>query len=65
MIICLCNNVNTATITHAIEEGAYTVKAVEEKTCAGSSCGKCQFKVNALIQDTLPSLHDTQQAMKS
>jgi len=33
--------------------GATTVDAVREDTGAASCCGKCQFKVNRLVQDTL------------
>jgi len=53
MIVCVCNNVNSATIESAVEMGATTIDAVRETTCAGSSCGKCQFKVNRVVQDTL------------
>ena len=50
MIVCVCNNVNSATIESAVEMGATTIDAVRETTCAG---GKCQFKVNRVVQDTL------------
>ena len=53
MIVCVCNNVNVATIESSIEMGATTVDAVREDTGAASCCGKCQFKVNRLVQDTL------------
>jgi len=49
MIVCVCNNVNSATIESAVEMGATTIDAVRETTCAG----KCQFKVNRVVQDTL------------
>jgi len=52
MIICVCNNVNSATIESSIEMGATTVDAVREDTGAASCCGKCQFKVNRLLQDS-------------
>jgi len=32
--------------------GATTVDAVREDTGAASCCGKCQFKVNRLLQDS-------------
>lgn len=50
MIVCICNNVNSETITAAIDMGANTVQAVREVTGAASCCGKCQFKVHSLIQ---------------
>jgi len=52
MIICVCNNINSATIESSIEMGATTVDAVREDTGAASCCGKCQFKVNRLLQDS-------------
>lgn len=58
MIVCVCNNVNSATIESSIEMGATTVDAVREDTGAASCCGKCQFKVNGLISDTLSSKTD-------
>ena len=51
MIVCICNNVNSATIKSSIDMGATTVQAVREITKASSCCGKCQFKVNSLIQN--------------
>jgi bacterioferritin-associated ferredoxin len=51
MIICICNNVNSATIKSSIDMGAGTVQAVREATSAAACCGKCQFKVHSLIQD--------------
>jgi bacterioferritin-associated ferredoxin len=57
MIICVCNNVNSATIESSIEMGATTVDAVREDTGAASCCGKCQFKVNRLLQDSDSASH--------
>ncbi len=52
MIVCICNNINTATIETAIENGATSLEAIRECTSAGACCGKCQFKVNRVLQDT-------------
>lgn len=51
MIVCICNNVNSNTIQTALEEGAATVDAVREQTGAAGCCGKCQFKVNRMVND--------------
>jgi len=61
MIVCICNNVNSATINDAISMGATTVQVVREVTGAASCCGKCQFKVHRLIQNHVV---DTSQLMK-
>lgn len=55
MIICICNNVNSQTIKTAIDSGANNVEHVRETTGASACCGKCQFKVNRLIQDHAPA----------
>lgn len=54
MIICICNNVNSQTIKSAIDSGASSVEHVRETTGASACCGKCQFKVNRLVQDHTP-----------
>jgi len=50
MIVCICNNVNSATIKSVLDQGVNTIQGVREKTQATACCGKCQFKVNGLIQ---------------
>tara|TARA_R110002111_G_scaffold125940_13_gene190437 strand:- start:445 stop:642 length:198 start_codon:yes stop_codon:yes gene_type:complete len=65
MIVCICNNVNSATIESAIELGATSVDAVKAATGAASCCGKCQFKVNRLVQDHVPEQQYEQQVNKS
>lgn len=65
MIVCICNNVNSATIESAIELGASSVDDVKSATGAASCCGKCQFKVNRLVQDHVPAQRFEQQANKS
>jgi len=56
MIVCICNNVNSSTIETAIENGANSVEQIRECTGAGGCCGKCQFKVNRVLQDTVTSI---------
>jgi len=62
MIVCICNNINSATIQSSIEQGASSVDAVKEATGAASCCGKCQFKVNRLVQDHVPEQQPALQA---
>lgn len=54
MIVCICNNVNSTTIKTKLNEGASTIQEIREETGATGCCGKCQFKVNALIQNHSP-----------
>jgi bacterioferritin-associated ferredoxin len=65
MIVCICNNINSATIKSSIEQGATSVDAVKEATGAASCCGKCQFKVNRLVQDHVPEQHFAKQALQN
>ena len=51
MIVCICNNVNTDAIHSSIDAGACSVEGIREDTGAASCCGKCQFKVNRILQD--------------
>lgn len=62
MIVCVCNNVNSATIESSVEMGATSVDAVREATGATSCCGKCQFKVNRIVQNTTSEAAYLQQA---
>ncbi|WP_297812055.1 (2Fe-2S)-binding protein [uncultured Methylophaga sp.] len=51
MIVCICNNVNTDAIHSSIDAGASCVDKIREDTGAAACCGKCQFKVNRILQD--------------
>jgi bacterioferritin-associated ferredoxin len=62
MIVCICNNINSSTIKATIKQGACSVEDVKTTTGAASCCGKCQFKVNALVQDTLSEISFPQEA---
>lgn len=50
MIVCVCNNVNVNTLKSHIEEGADSLEKLRTCTGAGDCCGKCQFKVNRVLQ---------------
>lgn len=49
MIVCICNNVNSATIEQAVDAGARNLETIREATGATACCGKCQFKVNRVL----------------
>lgn len=51
MIVCICNNVNSETIHNSIDNGADSIDAIRHETGAAGCCGKCQFKVNRILQD--------------
>ncbi len=59
MIVCICNNVNSQTIKEKLNEGVTTIQGIRSETGATGCCGKCQFKVNALIQDHIPALNSS------
>lgn len=51
MIVCICNNVNADAIHSSIDNGACSVDSIREETGAAACCGKCQFKVNRILQE--------------
>jgi bacterioferritin-associated ferredoxin len=63
MIVCICNNVNDATIKSAVREGATTIASVSKKTKAGSCCGKCTCKINNVIESVLCEPHHLNSAI--
>ncbi|AUZ84393.1 (2Fe-2S)-binding protein [Methylophaga nitratireducenticrescens] len=54
MIVCVCNNVNVDKIKASIDQGAVTLDDIRESTGAAACCGKCQFKVNRVLQQHAP-----------
>lgn len=53
MIVCICNNVNSATIEQAVDAGARNLETIRATTGAAGCCGKCQFKVNRVLHAKL------------
>ena len=47
--VCACYNVGVSTLRAAIKDGAQTVGALGEATCAGTNCGSCKPELAALI----------------
>lgn len=61
MIVCICNNVNVTKIKASIDAGADTLEALRETTGAAACCGKCQFKVNRVLQQHAPQQNEQEQ----
>ena len=53
MYVCCCLGVNDKAIKAAVAEGATTVEAVTERTCAGSECGSCRPEIAEIIEAEL------------
>ena len=49
--ICACFNVGSNTLRTAIAQGAGTVEALGDVTCAGTNCGSCKPELAAFLQD--------------
>lgn len=56
MIVCVCKNINSKQILDSVIGGASSVEQVRAETGASSCCGKCQFRVNSLVQDQLSKM---------
>tara|TARA_R110002124_G_scaffold283241_1_gene459075 strand:+ start:393 stop:587 length:195 start_codon:yes stop_codon:yes gene_type:complete len=48
--------VNVDKVKASIDAGADSLEAIRECTGAAASCGKCQFKVNRVLQQHAPQL---------
>lgn len=48
--VCFCGNVTVGDIKAAVEAGNTTLEAVQQATGAGTHCGRCVPKVEALIE---------------
>ena len=49
--VCACFNVGRNTLIDAIVQGANSISAVGEATCAGTNCGSCRPELSRLLQD--------------
>lgn len=50
-MICYCKGVTLGNILTAIEEGATSLVEVMDKTGAGSACGRCVDRIEAIINE--------------
>jgi assimilatory nitrate reductase catalytic subunit len=55
-ILCSCFSVGVNVIQRAIDNGAGTVAAIGEATCAGTNCGSCRPEVAAMLAAQIPKL---------
>lgn len=54
--VCSCFGIGTTALRAAIAEGASSVDALGEKTCAGTNCGSCKPELAALIAKMKPAM---------
>ena len=51
--VCACFNVGRNTLLAAIGDGAHSVTALGDATCAGTNCGSCKPELTALLAQAL------------
>lgn len=54
-LVCVCHDVGEKAILEAARNGAHNVKAIGEKTCAGTNCGSCRPLIASLLDTALAS----------
>ena len=54
--VCACFSVGLNTLREAVANGATTVEALGEVTCAGTNCGSCKPELAALIAKAQPAM---------
>lgn len=59
MYVCICKAVSEKDVLHAIEKGVRTLKEIQKNCGAGTDCGACCSKVNAILDKTIqaPCMH--------
>jgi assimilatory nitrate reductase catalytic subunit len=53
-IICACNGIGQKIIEAAIFDGANSIEAIGEVTCAGTACGSCKGELKQLLLSLSP-----------
>jgi assimilatory nitrate reductase catalytic subunit len=48
--MCACFGVSCHAIEEAIADGATSLDAIGEMTCAGTNCGSCRPEIRALLR---------------
>lgn len=58
-VVCFCHHVTQGQLAEAFRGGADTLEKIQQKTCASTGCGGCQWDVEQLLsdlaQETVPS----------
>ncbi|MBS5115306.1 MAG: (2Fe-2S)-binding protein [Erysipelotrichaceae bacterium] len=49
--VCFCLGVTKQDIKEAIDAGATTLEAIQEKTGAGTACGGCISKIEEILEE--------------
>jgi bacterioferritin-associated ferredoxin len=55
MYVCVCNALNTRTVTEAIDDGAETVGQVYRACGAVPQCGKCKDLIREMLAERAPT----------
>jgi bacterioferritin-associated ferredoxin len=50
-LVCLCNMVTSAEIEAALSAGACTTEGIQNKTGAGTNCGKCLVEIDTMVDE--------------
>ncbi len=53
MIVCVCQNVNTAKIRQAVRDGATDLNALADSLGIGTGCGCCADYAEGLVKEEL------------
>jgi len=51
-LICICNFIDEKEIIKLLEQGAGSVKDIQQLTRAGTSCGKCLSVIDDLVESS-------------
>ncbi len=51
--ICFCHNVTYEELLKAFHQGATTIEAIREQTCANTGCGGCEYDVTEILEEEL------------
>lgn len=54
--VCICNMVTEKEILDTLKKGAQSTSDIQRITRAGTSCGKCQVVIDALVDEFQASL---------
>ena len=57
--ICVCRAVNARTLKTAIDQGASTVAALQERLAVGTGCGQCLNHARQILEQQLGAKPDT------
>ena len=53
LFVCICNKVNEDQISEAVRQGHDSLDKLEASLGVGNCCGKCKFRANRVIRESL------------